>query len=69
MEEKGTTETRSLDGIDSMEVNLNKLWEIVKNRKGRHAAVHGVTESGTTERLKNKCIINPFEEPRMLPGK
>ena len=68
-EEKGTTETRSLDGIDSMEVNLNKLWEIVKNRKGRHAAVHGVTESGTTERLKNKCIINPFEEPRMLPRK
>ena len=37
---------RCLDGItDSMHVNLNKLWEIVKDRGAWHAAVHGVTKS------------------------
>ena len=66
---RGRQRKRSLDGIDSMEVNLSKLWEIVKNREARHAAVHGVTESDTTERPKNKCIIKPSEEPRMLPRK
>ena len=37
-----------LDGItDSMDTNLSKLQEIVKNRKAWHAAVHGVTKSWT----------------------
>ena len=37
-----------LDGIsDSMDMNLNKLWEIVKNKEACHAAVHGVTKSRT----------------------
>ena len=31
-----------LDGIpDSKDMNLSKLWEIVKDRKAWHAAVHG----------------------------
>ena len=39
---------RWLDGItDSMDVNLSKLWEIVKDRETRHAAVHGITKSQT----------------------
>ena len=39
-----------LDGvIDSMDMSLSKLREIVKDRKGWHAAVHGVTKSQTTE--------------------
>ena len=35
------------DSMDSMDMNLRKLWEIVKDRDAWHAAVHGVTKSQT----------------------
>ena len=58
---------RCSDGItDSTDMNLSKLWEMVKDREAWHAAIHGVTKSRT--QMSDRTLLQQMLQQTFVDG-
>ena len=58
---------RCSDGItDSIDMNLSKLWEVVKDREAGRAAIHGVTKNRT--QMSDRTLLQQMLQQTFVDG-